>query len=74
MVPRYKNVNLLRWQGSSSDFSGLGYFLQSQHNSSGYAYFVLLNTSVRGPLLPPYAQVRKETRSQAGIRAAWLRS
>ena len=70
MVPRYKNVKLQRGQTSCSDFAGLGWFLRSRLTSSGYAYFVLLNTSVRGPLLPPYAQVRKRTSSQAGSCAA----
>ena len=47
------------------DLGVVAWLVRRELVPSVYAYFVLLNSSVRGPFLPPYAQVRPHGTAQS---------
>ena len=52
------NARYLRHPNRCYDWGTIGWVLTSkQVDTSAYKYFIFMNSSVRGPFIPPYAQV-----------------
>ncbi len=53
------NVRVVEAETPCHPLGNLGWLLQNRLQPSLYSHFVLVNSRVRGPFLPPYAQVRR---------------
>ena len=54
----YKNVEVMRRENFGYDFCAWKQALKKYNESSPFFYFFLINSSVRGPFLPSYVNVR----------------
>ncbi len=53
------NVRVVEAEAPCHPLGNLGWLLRNRLQPSLYSHFVLVNSRVRGPFLPPYAQVRR---------------
>ena len=53
------NVRVVEAETPCHPLGNLGWLLRNRLQPSLYSHFVLVNSPVRGPFLPPYAQVRR---------------
>lgn len=54
------NARYLHHANTCYDWGTFGWIMETEQiDISKYKHFVFLNSSVRGPFLPPYLQVRK---------------
>lgn len=68
------NARYLRHANKCYDWGTIGWvFSSGQADPSRYKYFIFMNSSVRGPFIPPYARVRLQGLGEAGgtLAAGW---
>ena len=64
------NAKYLHHPNECYDWGTFGWALKQENvQVSDYKYFIFLNSSVRGPFLPPYLQVRRATALYVGCIA-----
>ena len=56
-IPNQSNIKILRRDNKDYDFGGFAHALNFI-DIDKYNYYIFLNTSVRGPFIPPYANIK----------------